>query len=127
MQPRMGVGWHGELLRSRRGVAARRDCWHAGTLRSKGMTQICKLLTTSRTDIERLFLRLLLSSSPCQQSPHAELRLPRNIIPTQDGDTVAGKNGGGEFLCFGADDETVASVRAEEERVDVMNIDLGLE
>ena len=123
----MGVGWHGELLRSRRGVAARGDCWHAGTLRSKGITQFCKLLTASRTDVERLFLRLLLSSSPCQQTPRAKLRLARNIIPAQHGDAVTGQDGGGEFLRFRADDQTVAAVRTEEERVDVMDVNLGPE
>ena len=40
---------------------------------------------------------------------------------------MAGEDGGGEFLCFGADDETVAAVRTEEERVDVVDVDLGLE
>ncbi len=72
MQPKMGVGWHAERLPS------------------KGITQICKLLTASRTDVERLFPRLLLGSSPCQPTPRAKLRLARNIIPAQDGDAVAG-------------------------------------
>ena len=40
---------------------------------------------------------------------------------------MAGQDGGGEFLRFRADDETVTAVRTEEERVDVMDVDLGLE
>jgi len=37
------------------------------------------------------------------------------------------ENRGSEFLGFGADDQTIAAVRTEQERIDVMDVDLGLE
>jgi hypothetical protein len=38
---------------------------------------------------------------------------------------VAGQDGGREFLGFSADHEAITAVGAEEERIDVMDVDLG--
>jgi hypothetical protein len=37
------------------------------------------------------------------------------------------QDGSGEFLGLGAHDEAIATIRTEEERVDVMDVDLRLE
>ena len=60
--------------------------------------------------------------------PNRDIRgLAGDIVPAQHGDTVAGQDGGREFLGFGTHHESVATIGAEKERVDVMDIDLRLE
>ena len=58
------------------------------------------------------------------------LSLPRDrsagdIVPAKHGDAVTGQDGGRELLGFRADHEAITAVGAEEERVDVMDVDLG--
>ena len=97
---------------------------HAPTLRQLGQHAVLTRPRTNASTCALLHLCTFSLNSAAHQSP---LALARDIVPTEDRDAVLLENRGSEFLGFGADDQTIAAVRTEQERIDVMDVDLGLE
>ena len=84
------------------------------------------VLTLPRTNVATCALLQLCTFSLNSAAHQSHLDLACNIVPTEDCDAVLLQDGGGELLGFGANNQTIATVGTEEERVDVMNINLRL-